>query len=324
MDFGQMKTITHDTNVTPNQGASVGSQGVQTGGKQTRAAAAAAYAGAAHAGVDEPRRAGLEPDGQQGRRLGRRQVGHLRRADRRQAVQRADPDCSVAGNAHHAASGGRGLARARSRSASTSSSARTRPGSTSRTRSPAATPTSTTSAIPGMLHGRVVRPRGQGAYGDGTAPAILSVDKSSIAHIPGAQVVQLRQRVPRRRRAEGVRRDPGCRPAQGASGRPMPPLAGSRQPLEADARARQRRPRTGPDRLQPGQRRHARSRRRRSSCSRATSTTTTGTCRSARRAASPTSRRAARGSSRTRRTRTRPAALVKNVLDKVLADAARR
>jgi len=39
MDFKQMKMITHDTNVTPNQGASVGSQGVQTGGKQTRAAA---------------------------------------------------------------------------------------------------------------------------------------------------------------------------------------------------------------------------------------------------------------------------------------------
>ena len=41
-----------------------------------------------------------------------------------------------------------------------------------------------------MLHGRVVRPRGQGAYGDGTAPKILSVDESSIKHIPGAQVVR--------------------------------------------------------------------------------------------------------------------------------------
>jgi nicotinate dehydrogenase subunit B len=44
--------------------------------------------------------------------------------------------------------------------------------------------------VPGMLHGRLVRPRGQGAYGDGTAPAILSVDESSIAHIPGAKVVK--------------------------------------------------------------------------------------------------------------------------------------
>ncbi len=44
--------------------------------------------------------------------------------------------------------------------------------------------------VPGMLHGRLVRPRGQGAYGDGTAPAILSVDKSSVSHIPNVQILQ--------------------------------------------------------------------------------------------------------------------------------------
>jgi nicotinate dehydrogenase subunit B len=44
--------------------------------------------------------------------------------------------------------------------------------------------------VPGMLHGRVVRPRGQGAYPYNSNVAI-SVDKSSIAHIPGAQVVQV-------------------------------------------------------------------------------------------------------------------------------------
>jgi CO/xanthine dehydrogenase Mo-binding subunit len=42
--------------------------------------------------------------------------------------------------------------------------------------------------IPGMLHGRVVRPRGQGAWGAG-AP-IVSVDPTSIAHIPNVQIVQ--------------------------------------------------------------------------------------------------------------------------------------
>ncbi len=42
--------------------------------------------------------------------------------------------------------------------------------------------------IPGMIHGRVVRPRGQGAYGTGAT--IVSVDESSIKHIPGAQVVR--------------------------------------------------------------------------------------------------------------------------------------
>ena len=42
--------------------------------------------------------------------------------------------------------------------------------------------------VPGMLHGRVVRPRGQAVYGFG-AP-IVSVDESSISHLPGARVVR--------------------------------------------------------------------------------------------------------------------------------------
>jgi nicotinate dehydrogenase subunit B len=44
--------------------------------------------------------------------------------------------------------------------------------------------------VPGMLHGRIVRPRGQGAYGDGTANGIVSVDESSITHIPNARVLR--------------------------------------------------------------------------------------------------------------------------------------
>src|SRR5262249_26831750 len=42
--------------------------------------------------------------------------------------------------------------------------------------------------LPGMLHGRVVRPRGQNAYGDGAR--VLSVDENSIPDIPGARVVR--------------------------------------------------------------------------------------------------------------------------------------
>ncbi len=42
--------------------------------------------------------------------------------------------------------------------------------------------------LPGMLHGRVVRPRGQRAYGAGAR--IVRVDPSSIAHIAGARVVR--------------------------------------------------------------------------------------------------------------------------------------
>src|SRR5262249_41186335 len=43
--------------------------------------------------------------------------------------------------------------------------------------------------VPGMLHGRVVRPRGQGAYG--TAAPIVAVDTHSIRHIPGVKVLRV-------------------------------------------------------------------------------------------------------------------------------------
>jgi CO/xanthine dehydrogenase Mo-binding subunit len=42
--------------------------------------------------------------------------------------------------------------------------------------------------VPGMLHGRLVRPRGQAAYG--ADPAITSIDESSIGHISGARVLR--------------------------------------------------------------------------------------------------------------------------------------
>src|SRR5207248_164330 len=42
--------------------------------------------------------------------------------------------------------------------------------------------------VPGMLHGRVVRPRGQGAYGAGAK--VISIDESSIRNISGAHVVR--------------------------------------------------------------------------------------------------------------------------------------
>jgi nicotinate dehydrogenase subunit B len=44
--------------------------------------------------------------------------------------------------------------------------------------------------VPGMLHGRVVRPRGQGAYQDGAR--VLSIDETSIADIPGIRVIRKR------------------------------------------------------------------------------------------------------------------------------------
>jgi nicotinate dehydrogenase subunit B len=43
--------------------------------------------------------------------------------------------------------------------------------------------------VPGMMHARVVRPRGQGAYGDGAK--VLNIDESSIRSIAGARLVRL-------------------------------------------------------------------------------------------------------------------------------------
>ncbi|AMN40538.1 xanthine dehydrogenase family protein molybdopterin-binding subunit [Rhodoplanes sp. Z2-YC6860] len=45
-------------------------------------------------------------------------------------------------------------------------------------------------AMPGMLHGRVVRPKGQGGYGQ--PPKIRSVDEQSVKHIAGVQIVRER------------------------------------------------------------------------------------------------------------------------------------
>ena len=42
--------------------------------------------------------------------------------------------------------------------------------------------------VPGMLHGRVVRPRGQGSYADGAR--VTTVDAASIRDIPGARVIR--------------------------------------------------------------------------------------------------------------------------------------
>jgi CO/xanthine dehydrogenase Mo-binding subunit len=42
--------------------------------------------------------------------------------------------------------------------------------------------------VPGMLHARVVRPRGQGAYG--TVAKVMAVDEASIRDIPGARIVR--------------------------------------------------------------------------------------------------------------------------------------
>ena len=184
-------------------------------------------AGAAQARVDEPRRAGREP------------VGH-RPASSRAAASRSPTAQLVGGKLLNATispltlNPGVGIAKPVSQYKVVGTS--TCRASTSRTRSPASTPTSTTSRCPGMLHGRWVRPRGQGAYGTGAK--IVSVDESSIKHIPGAQR-RPQGRLPRRRRAAGVRRDPAAAQLK-VKWKDDPRLPSSREPLEADARRRTR------------------------------------------------------------------------------------
>ena len=97
-----------------------------------------------------------------------------------------------------------------------------------------------------MLHGRIVRPRGQGAYGDGTMPKIVSVDESSIKHIPA------------RRSCGGTTSSASSAPKeydaiQAAAQLKVkwadpPKLAGQRQPVEVDARLRRSGPGAGADR----------------------------------------------------------------------------
>jgi nicotinate dehydrogenase subunit B len=179
MDFGQMKMITHDTNVTPNQGASVGSQGIQTGGKQTRAAAATAYAAllnmaSANLGVPVSSltvKSGVVSGGGKTVTYGQLIGDKLFNIAMPQSINPGVAPSKAVSSYKLV-----GIARV------------------PRVDIPAKVAGTYVFVhnirVPGMLHGRLVRPRGQGAYGDGTAPAILSVDESSIAHIPGAKVVK--------------------------------------------------------------------------------------------------------------------------------------
>ena len=189
MSFSQMKPIFHDTNVTPQQGASVGSNGVQTGGKQTRAAAAAAK----NALLD----------------LAATKLGVAK-------ASLTVKDGVVSGGGKTVTYGalvGDKLFNVKISGFTTAGSATTAP--TANAGSPGTKPVSQYTLvgtspprvdipdkvtgkmtyvhnvkIPGMIHGRVVRPRGQGGYGDGTAPKIVSIDENSIKHVKGASVVR--------------------------------------------------------------------------------------------------------------------------------------
>ena len=139
--------------------------------------------GAARHGLDAARRPGREPDGRQGRRLGRRQDASPTASCRRQAASRSrGANVSLQP----------GVAPAKPISAY--KTVLKDPNPVVRIDIPDKVTGKYTYVhqvrVPGMLHGRMVRPRGQGAYPyNSNVP--VSVDATSIAHIPGAQVVHV-------------------------------------------------------------------------------------------------------------------------------------
>jgi nicotinate dehydrogenase subunit B len=174
LDMAQLSTVRLDTAVTPNQGATSSSSSIERGGPQLRAAAAEARqallqlaAARLNAPVavltvtqgvvsvaGDPARSVRYGDllGDKPFELPLTGKAPLKSVDRYRLVgtrvPRVDLPAKVAGTYVH-------MQHVR---------------------------------VAGMLHGRIVRPRGQGAYGAGTRP--LRIDESSIADIPGIRIVR--------------------------------------------------------------------------------------------------------------------------------------
>jgi nicotinate dehydrogenase subunit B len=176
LDMSQISSVRNDTHVTPNQGATVASAAIERGGPTIRAAAA------------EARQALLALASQ---RLGA-PVDRL-------AV--SSGVVSVGGDVARSVKYG-DLLGDRPFSVPLTGNAPQKPASQYRivgARHPRLDLPDKVSAkyvyvqqvrLPGMLHGRVVRPQGQGAYADGAR--VVSVDAGSIAAIPSARIIRKR------------------------------------------------------------------------------------------------------------------------------------
>jgi len=226
MDMSQMRAITNDTDLTPNQGTTAGSSSISSGGKQVRAAAAAGYQallGLASTQLGVPASSlsvakGVVSGGGKTVTYGQLLGGKVFNVE-------MGPQYNLAPTKPPAPSVSQGVASTGSGSSQGLAAAEVLPtppfvASPGPGLSPGAPGTKPVSQytqvgvepgpgridippkitgqytyvhnirIPGMLHGRVVRPRGQGAYGTGTNPTVISVDESSISDIPGAKVVR--------------------------------------------------------------------------------------------------------------------------------------
>jgi CO/xanthine dehydrogenase Mo-binding subunit len=180
MDVDQFTTARHDTNVTPNTGGTFGSSSIAIAGPRLRSAAATArqaLLGLASERLGVPV-AALTVERGVVTAAGRSVAYGELVSDRLLNVAMAAPSIGPGVPPSKPVASYRLVGRAR----------------TPRVDVPAkVTGTYTylqSVRVPGMLHGRIVRPRGQGAYGQGTATGIVSVDESSIARIGDARVVR--------------------------------------------------------------------------------------------------------------------------------------
>jgi nicotinate dehydrogenase subunit B len=171
MDMSQLKTVRLDTNITPNQGGTYSSASIQRGGPQVRTAAAEARQALlqmAAKKLDAPINGLTVSKGVVSAAGGSVRYGEL-----------------VGDKPFHLAFTG---------SAPVKSSTEYKIVGTPAPRNDLPDKVSGKYVymqhvrVPGMLHGRVVRPRGQGAYGAGAK--VLALDETSIGNIPGARVLR--------------------------------------------------------------------------------------------------------------------------------------
>ncbi len=174
MDMSQLKTVRLDTNITPNQGGTYSSASIQRGGPQVRTAAAEARFALlqlASKSLNVP--------------VDRLTVSKGVVSVKENPAQSVTYGALVGDKPFHLAFTG---------SAPVKTPAEFKVVGTRVARNDIPDKVSARYVymqhvrVPGMLHGRVVRPRGQSAYGAGVK--VLSVDEASIRNIPGARLIR--------------------------------------------------------------------------------------------------------------------------------------
>ena len=171
LDMSQLKTVRLDTNVTPNQGGTYSSASIQRGGPQVRTAAA------------EARQALLQLASKK-----------LEAPVDRLAVVKGVVSAGDKSVSYGELVGDRPFQLAFTGKAPVKKPAEYKVVATAVPRNDMPDKVSGRYVymqhvrVPGMLHGRVVRPRGQGAYGAGAK--VMALDEGSIRNITGARVLR--------------------------------------------------------------------------------------------------------------------------------------